>query len=111
LIFFLKLSIQMRLDRIDGVGEIAWLDSPVVQSTVEGVLDGLAQKPAVAELPDAVDTCFRYYLSVCSEEDFLELLESILQTIHSGAPELPVIIQNLAEHVHSLTESIHRIGS
>jgi hypothetical protein len=42
LIFFLNLSIRMRLDRYDGVGDIVWADGPVVQSTLDGVMDGLA---------------------------------------------------------------------
>ncbi len=106
LIFFLKLSIWMRLDRIDGVGEIVWSEPGVVQSTVAGVFDGLAQKPADPILPDAVDTCFKYYLSICSLEDLFELSQSILQTFHPAAPEIPLIKQHLAEHVRMLFQSI-----
>jgi hypothetical protein len=109
LIFLLKLSIQMRLDRIDGVGEIVWLDDYVVSSTVKGVFDGLSQKPAVPELPGTVDTCFKYFLSACSEEDLMDLSESILQTIPSATSDYPVIKQNLANHVRLLTESIRQI--
>ena len=70
LIFLLKLSIRMRLDRIDGVGEIVWLDSFVVPSTVKGVFDGLAKKPAVAEMPDAIDTCFKYIFPFAARKTF-----------------------------------------
>lgn len=109
LIFFLKLSIQMRLDRIDGFGDIVWLGSEVVQSTVQGLFDALAQKPADPILPGAVDTCFRYYLSNCSRNDLFELSESIAQTRHPAAPEISLIMQHLAEHVHFLIESIRKI--
>jgi len=109
LIFFLKLSIQMRLDRIDGVGNIVWLDSEVVQSTVQGLFDALAQKPTDPILPGAVDTCFKYYLSICSRNDLFELSESIIQTRPPAAPEIPLIKQHLAEHVHFLIESIRKI--
>jgi hypothetical protein len=106
LIFFLKLSIRMRLDRIDGVGELVWSDPGVVQSTVTGIFDGLAQKLADPILPDAVDTCFLYYLSICSRQDLFELSESILHTFPPAAPEIPLIKQHLAEHVRLLIESI-----
>ena len=106
LIFCLKLSIRMRLDRVDGVGELVWSDPGVVQSTVTGIFDGLAQKPADPILPDAVDTCFLYYLSICSRQDLFELLESILQTVPPAAPEIPLIKEHLAEHVRLLIESI-----
>ena len=109
LIFFLKLSIRMRLDRVDGVGELVWLDPGVVQSTVAGTFDGLSQKPADPILPDAVATCFQYYLSICSPEDLFELSESIIQTLHPAAPEFPLIKQHLAEHVEMLFQSINEI--
>lgn len=109
LLFFLKLSIWMRLDRIDGVGELVWSDPGVVQSTVAGTFDGLAQTPADPILPAAVDTCFKYYLSICTAEDLFELSESILQTYHSAAPEISLIKQNLADHVQMLFQSINAI--
>ncbi len=109
LIFFLKLSIWMRLDRVDGIGEIAWSDPGVVQSTVAGIFDGLAQKPADPVLPGAVDICFKYYLSICTPEDLFELSESILQAMHPAAPEIPLIKQHLADHVHLLYQSINEI--
>jgi len=106
LIYFLNLSVWMRLDRMDGIGELVWLGPEVVRSTVVGVFDGLAHKPADPVLPGAADLCFKYYLSVCTPEILLELTESILQAIHPAAPEIPVIKQNLVEHVRLLIESI-----
>ena len=58
LIFFLNLSIRMRLDRYDGVGDIVWADGLVVQSTLDGFFEGLALKPSVASMPDSIDKCF-----------------------------------------------------
>jgi len=109
LIFLLKLSLRMRLDRIDGVGELVWSDPGVVRSTVEGLFEGLAQKPADPVLPDAVATCFQYYLSVCNEQDLIELSDSILQTIQPNSEEFYMIKQNLSEHVGLLVESIREI--
>ncbi len=108
LIFVLKLSVRMRLDRVDGVGELVWSEPGVVQSTVAGIFDGLAQKPADPILPDAVDICFKYYLSICTLKDLFELSESILQRIHPAAPEMPLIKRNLADHVQMLFQSIHQ---
>jgi len=109
LIFVLKLSIRMRLDRVDGVGELVWSDPGVVQSTLAGIFDGLAQKSADPILPDAVDICFRYYLSICSRQDLFELSQSILQTVAPAAPEFCLIKQNLADHVRLLFLSINEI--
>jgi hypothetical protein len=106
LIFFLKLSFRMRLDRINGVGDLVWSDPGIVQSLVDGVMDGLSQKPDIAGLPDAVDTCFRYYLTVCSQSDLFELSDSILRTFTPEAPETRLIRQNLGGHVHLLHQAI-----
>ena len=103
LIFFLNLSIRMRLDRYDGVGDIVWADEPVVQSTLDGVIDGLALKPPVALMPDSLDNCFRYYLSVCTKEDLYELSNALVKTFNQRAPEVRVVKQHLKEHVEELS--------
>jgi len=106
LIFFLNLSIRMRLDRYDGVGDIVWADGPVVQSTLDGVIDGLALKPSVASMPDSLDNCFRYYLSVCTEEDLYELSNALVETFNRRAPEVRIVKQHLKEHVEELSRVI-----
>ncbi len=109
LIFFLKLSLRMRLDRIDGIGDLVWLDPEIVQCTVQGVFEALGQKTADPNLPDAVDTCFKYYLSLCSREDLFELSRSLLQNFGAASPEIQIMNQHLAEHVGLLIESIRNI--
>jgi hypothetical protein len=109
LIFFLTLSIRMRLDRYDGVGDIVWADEPVVQSTLDGVIDGLALKPSVASMPDSLDNCFRYYLSVCTKEDLYELSSALVETFNRRAPEDRVVKQHLKEHVEELSRVIGQV--
>jgi len=106
LIFFLNLSIRMRLDRYDGVGDIVWAAGPVVQSTLDGFFDGLALKPSVASMPDSLDNCFRYYLSVCTQADLYELSQAAIKTFHRRAPEVRVVKQHLKEHVEELSRVI-----
>jgi len=43
-VFFLNLSIRNRVDRLDGVGELAWSDHLAVPATVKGFFDGLEMK-------------------------------------------------------------------
>jgi hypothetical protein len=109
LIFFLNLSVRMRLDRYDGVGDIVWAEGPAVQGTVAGFFDGLALKPSVASMPDSLDKCFRYYLSVCTEEDLYELSNAAVKTFHRRAPEVRVIKQNLKAHVEALNRIIRQV--
>jgi hypothetical protein len=109
LIFFLNLSVRMRLDRHDGVGELVWADSVAVKSTLDGFFEGLTLKPTIASLPDSIETCFRYYLSICTREDLYELGNVVMKTYHQRAPELRVIQQHLKDHVAELRRLVKHI--
>ena len=106
LLFFLSLSIRMRLDRRDGVGEIIWADHRAVASTLEGFLEGLSLKPQIPLLPDAIDRCFRYYLSVCTKEDVYELSQAMVNEFNPMSPETPIVKQYLDEHVAVLSRTL-----
>ena len=108
LLFFLNLSIRMRLDRLDGVGEIVWADRLAVAATLMGFFEGLALKPSIPSLPDSIDRCFAYFLSITSEADIAELCRSVAHTFDRRAPETVIVRQNLEEHITSLTQSIQQ---
>ena len=99
----------MRLDRYDGVGDVVWADGLAVSSTLDGFFDGLFLKPPVASMPDSLDKCFRYYLSVCTEEDLYELSNAVIKTFHRRAPEVRVVKQHLKEHVEELNRIIRQV--
>jgi hypothetical protein len=106
LLFFLGLSIRMRLDRLDGVGDITWADARVVPAILEGFFEGLTLKPQIPELPEAIDQCFGYYLSVCSQEDLFELTAAVANEFDPRSAETPIVRQHLKEHVDSLYRSL-----
>jgi len=108
LLFFLGLSIRMRLDRIDGVGDIVWADSLAVAATLEGFFEGLILKPRIPSLPDTIDRCFAYFLSLCSGEDIGNLCRSVVHAMDPRDPEAAFIMQNIDEHITSLTRSIEQ---
>jgi len=106
LLFFLNLVIRMRLDRLDGVGDIVWADRLAVAATLEGFFEGLAMKPSIPSLPDSIDRCFAFFLSVSSEADLDELCRSVAGTFDRRAPETVIVRLNLDEHITSLKEAI-----
>jgi hypothetical protein len=108
LLFFLSVSIRMRLDRTDGVGDIVWANRLAVAATLEGFFDGLALKPQIPSLPDTLDRCFAYFLSVCSGEDIGDLCRSVVDAMDRRAPETVLVRQNLNEHITSLKRSIEQ---
>jgi hypothetical protein len=109
LIFFLNLSIRMRLDRLDGVGDVIWADHLAVQSTLTGFLEGLALKPRISLMPDSIDRCFIYYLSACTKKDLYDLGKAAGNTFNRQAPEVPVVKKHLKAHVEALSQAIDRL--
>ena len=109
LIFLLNLSVRMRLDRLDGVGDIAWADRPAVAGTVAGFFESLAHKPRIAGMPDSTEACFRYYLSACSQQDLYELSKAALRSFNPQAPEVRVVAQHLNAHVRDLAHTINQV--
>jgi len=98
--FLLHLSIQMRIDRLDGVGDVVWADDSCVDATVTGFLDGLGRKN------DLMNCCF-------SVGSFLMLLKSFTkdELIKTAVPvaeqfeqtsDYLVIQEHLKDHVERL---------
>lgn len=108
LVFFLNLSIRMRLDRMDGTGDIAWSDNIAVEGTLEGFLQGLALQAQRGLFPDLLDEYFKKWLLFCSKIDLFDLLQTIVNQYNPQAPEGPVILKNLREHAVVLHHAIDR---
>jgi len=102
LVFFLSLTIRMRFDRMNGVGEIVWSDDFVVAATVKGFFDGLSPKHQIELIPGPIDRCFKYYLEYCTDSELLEISQTIVNAYHPEAEERPVINQNLEKHLETV---------
>ncbi|MGD9120932.1 MAG: hypothetical protein PVG59_09635 [Desulfobacterales bacterium] len=105
-VFFITLSLQMRLDRLDGVGDMVWSDESAVDAILTGFLEALALKPDLDVLPDSPLACFMAYLSACQASDLLDLSEAIIKHFNPRMPEMPIIRKNLGEHVETLHAAI-----
>ena len=109
--FFLHLTVRMRLDRLDGVGDLAWAGDFCVDATTEGFFDALGIMAAEG----------RYHLGRI--EDMLSLLKSfgeeeIFRLFHplrdwyweEDPSEFSVIGQNLRSHAKKLYQVIHSLS-
>jgi hypothetical protein len=109
LVFFFNMAIKMRIDRLDGVGEIVWSDDVALKGILKGFFEGLALKPLFSVFSEPLDHCFREHLLSCRREDFFDLNQAIVCTYPSKAPEVPVIRQHLGKHVEDLYNSIRQL--
>jgi hypothetical protein len=108
LVFFLNLSVKMRIDRLDGVGEIVWSDDIAVKGVLKGFFEGLVSKPPIRSFPGSLADGFRQHLFACTYEDLLDLNSAMVQAYHSMAPEVPVIRQYLKQHVEDLYRAVEQ---
>ncbi len=106
LVFFLNLAIRMRLDRLDGVGEIVWSDDIAVQGTLKGFFEGLALNLPIVSIPGSLMDCFRNHLLSCSQSDLFGLSQAMVDAYNPRSPEIPVIKKNLKRHVKILFDAI-----
>jgi hypothetical protein len=106
LVFFLNLAIKMRIDRLDGVGEIVWSDDIAVKGVLKGFFEGLASNPSVRSFPGPLADAFRQHLLACTPEDLLDLNAAMVQAFHPMAPEVPVIRENIEQHVKDLYRAV-----
>jgi len=109
LVFFLNMAIKMRIDRLDGVGEIIWSDDIALKEILQGFFEGLALKPPIVGFPEPLDRCFRQHLLACSPADFFDLNQAIVHRYPTKAPEVPVIRHHLEKHVEELYQSIRQL--
>jgi hypothetical protein len=106
LVFFLNLSIRMRIDRLDGVKEIAWADDFSVLETLNGFFKGLERMPLEKTREIPLAEYFEYYLLSLDEKDLLDIAEDIVDNYHPHAPERSVIQKNLEIHIGCVKQGL-----
>jgi hypothetical protein len=109
LLFLLNLSIRMRLDRLDGVGQIVWAGTQSVQGTLLGFLDGLALQARHQLIPDQFAQYAREYIKALSKTDLHDLLTAIVGRFHPQMPELDLIRNQLSSHATTIKDAIGQL--
>lgn len=105
LFFFLaRLSIQTRLDRLEGVGNLAWSDDLAVGETLKGVLMGLKKKHPL--LPSR----FLDYLGAFSREEIGDFFKAVLETVDHRTPEFSLVSKHLEDHSRLIFDELQRLA-
>lgn len=100
LLFFLfNLSVRMRLDRLDGVGPVAWADDDCVDATLDGFVEGLRIKQTKGSIDEGFVNGFMQYLSSLAKEDLSHTFHALIDACDQAAPDIPVIRIHLERHI------------
>jgi hypothetical protein len=102
LIFLLNLSIRMRIDRLDGTGELAWASGEVVAPMWEGFCGGLSGKGEFARGVGDPVGAFRAYLSRIPLSEGFDLALAAGGGFHPRAAERALLERHLEVHVTAL---------
>ena len=98
LLFLVRLSLRMRLDRFDGVGEPVWAGDAAVPHTVSGFRAALARKPRPDALPAPPLDCFDAFFTQCSRADLDDIVMAVAAAYSSDQPEGRLLRQNARRH-------------
>jgi hypothetical protein len=109
LIFFLNLSLRLRVDRMDGVGDLTWIEANVVQGIINGFFKGLELQAENGNIPIELIDAFKTFLLRIPKMDIRKIFMGIVNQINPRSPDLPVIKQNLDVHVETILFEIGRM--
>ena len=95
LLFLVNMSIRTRIDRVDGIGDFIWAEVYVLDATVQGFLECMAERR-----PEYYQMIRRAVQTL----DTGEFCEAVVSSYNPNAPELPMILSHMADHVMQLQE-------
>jgi hypothetical protein len=102
--YFAHLTVQMRLDRIDGVGELAWAEGSVLEDLARGFLDALWRKRGAPSPPALHEILCRF-----SEDEWRQLLAEALGVYTFSPEELTLIHRHRDMHVQQLRQTLRSL--
>ncbi|MGW8186753.1 MAG: hypothetical protein ACWGNK_05790, partial [Desulfobacterales bacterium] len=109
LIFWLNLSIRIRLDRLDGVGEFGWADDDMLDAALTGFFDGLALQVRFGRIPADLPDLFAGYLKTVSPNESDTLLEAVAGRLKCHPSERALIRKHLKRHSEKMVQAIDRL--
>lgn len=110
LLFFLGLSIRMRLDRLDGIGDFVWAEDTAVVGTWTGFLEGLTDNHFFDKSQPNPAIQFERHLSTYSISDLRNLADEFVDAVFADPDEKAVVEKHIGQHMETLCEVISRIG-
>jgi sulfur relay (sulfurtransferase) DsrF/TusC family protein len=105
--FLLNLTLRIRLDRLDGVGEPAWLDEFSVDAAVAGFFAGLAATQVEDRLLIGPVAEFLEIMQSFDTREIFDMYESLLEIyVEEDQDDFRLIQAELADHAAELHEAL-----
>ena len=101
-LFFLRTSIWLRLDRLDGIGELEWADRFVLMPICHGLNQGLAHSAGQLGMPVDIVEPAQAFLMAHSNDELVRLAITMLEKWKAGEAEKNFIMPRLVGHIADL---------
>ena len=107
--FFIQLTIRMRLDRLDGVADVAWAPPDCLAPTVKGFFQGLDLTARLSGFPERFPETFRCYFNQIDLADLTATARRITEGLFRPRSEEQAVTQrHLTGHLVSLCRIMRR---
>jgi hypothetical protein len=111
LIFFLNICLKLRIDRLDGVGDMVWNSLYVVPSIITGFFKGLEYQAQHHRISPELIDAIKIFLFNLPEKDVQEICTDIFARIEPHSPDLPVVRQNLETHIAAVFNGLRQLAT
>jgi hypothetical protein len=105
-LFLVGLTIRMRIDRIDGVGDIVWYPPWALAATLSGFYQGLDLAVHMAGIPGEFIDQYKAYLNNLSDQNIIDAIAKISTTFHSQSAEVATISEHADSHAQDLRDLV-----
>ena len=104
ILFFLHLTIRMRIDRLDGVGQVVWAEDHCLQGTIAGFFAGLeeGERGSWRNIPQAKE--IRELFCRFSRDEWLQFLVTMLSNYKFSQEELSLLSHHGDTHMDLLID-------
>lgn len=111
LLLVVQVALRLRVDRLDGVGEIAVHPASVLTAICRGCLAGIVQMCRRWSLPRELSLAVQAYLGTPSRDDLSQINAAVVGGFAPGSEERETLGPYLQEHVKALHEALQSMAS
>ena len=90
----------MRIDRMDGVGELSCIDDFAIEGILKGFFKGLRLATMKAAIPGTFVDTFKAFLKGIPDKDFFKLFHTIMSRMGDTNPDQAVVKSHLKNHTN-----------
>ena len=110
ILFFLHLTIRMRIDRLDGVSDVVWAEDYCLEGVVPGFFEGLREGEGWGKRGMPSPSEIHGVLRSFSSEEWVEFLVEVLGTYDFSQEELSFIRDHGDGHLGRLQQVLATLG-